>query len=43
MIGRLNHVAIAVGRDYLDVSPISGVILGPGDQALDVAVDLVPE
>ena len=38
-----DHVAVAVGRDYLDVAPISGIILGPGDQTLDVAVDLVPD
>ena len=38
-----DHVVVAVGRDYLDVAPISGIILGPGQQEVDVAVDLVPE
>jgi transglutaminase-like putative cysteine protease len=38
-----DHVVVAVGRDYLDVAPIGGVILGPGDQAIEVAVDLVAE
>jgi len=37
------HVVVAVGRDYLDVAPISGIILGPGEQSIDVGVDLVPE
>jgi hypothetical protein len=31
-----------VGRDYADVAPIGGVVLGPGDQTIDVAVDVVP-
>lgn len=38
-----DHVIVAVGRDYLDVAPIGGVILGPGDQSVDVEVDLVPD
>ncbi|MFO1124503.1 MAG: transglutaminase family protein [Methylocystis sp.] len=35
-----DHIAIAVGRDYADVSPIDGVILGAGNQDLDVSVDV---
>ena len=35
------HVTIAWGRDYSDVSPIRGVILGGGGQQARVAVDLV--
>jgi transglutaminase-like putative cysteine protease len=35
------HVTIAWGRDYSDVSPIRGVILGGGGQQSRVAVDLV--
>ncbi|MBG0799655.1 transglutaminase family protein [Methylocystis sp. L43] len=35
-----DHVAIAIGRDYADVSPIDGVIIGAGDQDLDVSVDV---
>jgi len=38
-----DHVVVAAGRDYLDVTPISGIILGPGEQSIDVGVDLVPE
>ncbi len=35
------HIAVAFGRDYHDVSPIRGVILGTGEHTLDVAVDVV--
>jgi transglutaminase-like putative cysteine protease len=34
------HVTLAFGRDYDDVSPISGVLLGGGDQQMKVAVDV---
>lgn len=37
-----DHIELAVGRDYSDVSPIYGVVLGSGAQELDVAVDVVP-
>ncbi|MEM6902809.1 MAG: transglutaminase family protein [Pseudomonadota bacterium] len=37
-----DHVVIGWGRDYLDISPVKGVILGGGKQELSVAVDLVP-
>jgi len=35
------HVTLAWGRDYGDVSPIRGVILGGGDHRWHVAVDVV--
>ena len=35
-----SHVAIAQGRDYGDVSPLRGVILGGGDHVVEVAVDV---
>lgn len=35
------HIAIAHGRDFGDVSPVSGVILGGGEHTIDVAVDVV--
>lgn len=35
------HVTVAWGRDYSDVSPIRGVMLGGGGQQSRVAVDLV--
>jgi transglutaminase-like putative cysteine protease len=34
------HVTLAWGRDYGDVSPLRGLILGGGVQALTVAVDM---
>jgi transglutaminase-like putative cysteine protease len=34
------HIAVAYGRDYDDVSPISGVLLGGSAQEIDVAVDV---
>lgn len=37
-----DHIELAVGRDFSDVSPIYGVVLGSGAQDLDVAVDVVP-
>jgi len=35
------HITVAFGRDYDDVSPISGVLLGGSSQAMTVAVDVV--
>jgi transglutaminase-like putative cysteine protease len=34
------HVTLAWGRDYGDVSPLRGLILGGGVQALNVSVDM---
>ncbi len=34
------HITVAYGRDYDDISPISGVLLGGGDQTMSVAVDV---
>src|SRR5919198_1190363 len=36
------HITLAVGRDYSDVSPIKGVLLGGGQHTIQVAVDVVP-
>jgi transglutaminase-like putative cysteine protease len=36
------HVVLAWGRDYGDVSPLRGLILGGGDHMLKVAVDMEP-
>ncbi|MGL4395209.1 MAG: transglutaminase family protein [Hyphomicrobium sp.] len=36
------HITIAVGRDYDDVSPISGVLLGGGEHSVSVSVDVLP-
>jgi transglutaminase-like putative cysteine protease len=37
-----DHIVLASGRDYSDVAPIDGVILGPGAQTLKVEVDVIP-
>src|SRR5262249_39110204 len=34
------HVTLAWGRDYADVSPTRGVILGGGEHSLKVSVDV---
>ena len=36
------HITIAYGRDFDDVCPISGVLLGGGAHTVEVAVDVVP-
>lgn len=36
------HITVAVGRDYSDVSPIKGVFLGGGLHTMNVAVDVTP-
>ncbi|NJR42164.1 MAG: transglutaminase family protein, partial [Akkermansiaceae bacterium] len=35
------HIAVAYGRDYDDVSPISGILLGGSRQKMVVAVDVM--
>ncbi|HEX4137143.1 MAG TPA: transglutaminase family protein [Bryobacteraceae bacterium] len=36
------HITVAQGRDYSDVSPIYGVLLGGARHTLDTGVDVVP-
>ena len=36
------HITLAWGRDYDDVSPIKGIILGGGRHSVRVAVDVIP-
>ena len=36
-----DHVTLAHGRDYGDVSPVAGVVVGAGRQVLTVGVDVV--
>jgi transglutaminase-like putative cysteine protease len=36
-----NHILVAWGRDYEDVSPVNGVVLGGGKHYVTVAVDVV--
>lgn len=37
------HVTVAWGRDYADISPINGLVVGGGRHLVDVSVDVVPE
>jgi len=37
-----DHIVTAFGRDYADVSPMDGVLIGPGSQKVGVAVDVIP-
>jgi transglutaminase-like putative cysteine protease len=37
------HILLAWGRDYDDVSPLRGVILGGGQHTVKVEVDVVPD
>jgi transglutaminase-like putative cysteine protease len=36
------HITIAFGRDFNDVSPVTGVLLGGGAHQVDVAVNVMP-
>jgi transglutaminase-like putative cysteine protease len=36
------HIRVAVGRDYGDVTPLKGLILGGGAQTISVSVDVAP-
>ncbi len=36
------HITVAWGRDYSDVSPIHGVLLGGSEHTLHVGVDVIP-
>ena len=36
------HVTLAWGRDFSDVTPMRGVILGGGEQELEVRVTVTP-
>lgn len=36
------HITLAWGRDYSDVAPITGMIVGGGDHTIEVGVDVTP-
>lgn len=38
LINSADHITVAVGRDYEDVSPIAGVLLGGGEHSVKVSV-----
>jgi transglutaminase-like putative cysteine protease len=37
-----SHVTASWGRDYADVAPVSGIILGGHDHVVEVGVDVIP-
>jgi transglutaminase-like putative cysteine protease len=37
-----DHVILAIGRDYADIAPVDGVVLGSGAQKMEVSVDVMP-
>lgn len=37
-----DHIIVAVGRDYTDIAPVDGVVLGSGAQDMHVSVDVEP-
>lgn len=37
-----DHVVVAIGRDYSDIAPIDGIVLGSGAQNMTVSVDVAP-
>jgi transglutaminase-like putative cysteine protease len=37
-----DHVVVAIGRDYAEIAPVDGVVLGSGAQAMEVNVDVAP-
>ena len=37
-----DHIVMAVGRDYAEIAPVDGVVLGSGAQAMEVSVDVAP-
>ena len=43
VIPSTDHVTLAWGRDYADVTPVRGVILGGGTHRMSVTVDVAPE
>lgn len=37
-----DHIIVAIGRDYADIAPIDGIVLGYGAQDMQVSVDVEP-
>jgi len=43
VIAETDHIFVAMGRDFSDVSPLDGVFRGGEGQAMEVSVDVEPE
>lgn len=42
MLASDEHIVLALGRDYADVAPMDGVIVGSGGQRIEVGVSVTP-
>lgn len=42
VVPSIRHITLAWGRDYSDVSPLRGVVLGGQEHHLHVGVDVFP-
>ncbi|MEM9098360.1 MAG: transglutaminase family protein, partial [Pseudomonadota bacterium] len=42
LVPGLDHVTLAWARDYADVAPVAGIVIGAGHQILSVGVDVAP-
>ena len=42
ILAKEEHVTLAIGRDYTDVAPVDGVIVGSGGQRMEVSVSVTP-
>lgn len=43
VIASTDHITVAWGRDYYDVCPVQGTIVGGGEHRMSVSVDVAPE
>jgi transglutaminase-like putative cysteine protease len=37
-----DHITVAYGRDFGDVSPVAGILTGGGEHTVQVSVDVEP-
>ena len=37
-----DHIVMAIGRDYAEIAPVDGIVLGSGAQDMHVSVDVAP-
>ncbi|GGD36869.1 transglutaminase [Aureimonas glaciei] len=42
IVASADHIEVAIGRDYADVAPVSGVLVTSGSQRMRHAVDVIP-
>jgi len=42
VLAGVDHLVLAIGRDYADVAPLDGVVVVAGSQRLEVAVQVTP-